>query len=162
MFMGHLALGCNVDLLPVYIGGTHAAMPKGAAFPRSRRIQARIGMPLCISDLRRLTAGMTQADSVREVSRLARQAVLALKDGGVLDLSKIKRLEETKKETTHPLVSLFGELEHKFKPQAVAKPVSFYFTLGNDSHAKWTVKIDAAYVDARSELTRLPSRLRRR
>jgi long-chain acyl-CoA synthetase len=40
----------------------------------------------------------------------------------------------------HPLVKLFAELEEKFDPSAVEKPVSYYFTLGNDELAKWTVK----------------------
>jgi long-chain acyl-CoA synthetase len=124
-------------------------MPKGATIPRSRKITARIGMPLCIHDLRRLTEGMTQADAVREVTRLARQAVLALKEGGVLDLSTITKGDAAMEEKAHPLVSLFGELQHKFKPQSVAKPVSFYFTLGNDQHAKWTVKIHPSHCEIR-------------
>jgi long-chain acyl-CoA synthetase len=37
-------------------------------------------------------------------------------------------------------VKLFAELEEKFDPSAVEKPVSYYFTLGNDELAKWTVK----------------------
>lgn len=141
--VGHLALGTDTDILPLFLGGTYAAMPKGAAIPRQRELTARIGMPLRIEDLRRLTAGMTQADAVRAVTRLARQAVLALRDGGMLDLARLERLEdEGAKEPEHPLVRLFGELEHKFKPAALDRAVSFYFTLGSDAHAKWTVKVD--------------------
>ena len=29
------------------------------------------------------------------------------------------------------------------------KPISFYFTLGGDAHAKWTVRVDAATCDIR-------------
>ena len=142
--VGHLALNTGTDILPVFLGGTFAAMPKGAVVPRQRAIAARIGMPLEIAHLRRLTEGMTQADAVRAVTRLARDAVLALRDGTMLDLSKVEKLEDggARKEPEHPLVRLFGELEHKFKPAAVDRPVSFYFTLGNDEHAKWTVKVD--------------------
>jgi long-chain acyl-CoA synthetase len=126
----------------MFLGGTYAALPKGAAVPRQRAISARIGMPLRIEDLRRLTMGMTQADAVREVTRLARQAVLALREGNMLDLSTVERSDEKQAEPEHPLVRLFAELGHKFKPAAVDRPVSFYFTLGNDAHAKWTVKVD--------------------
>ena len=34
--LGYLALRAEVGILPAYIGGTFASMPKGAALPRSR------------------------------------------------------------------------------------------------------------------------------
>jgi long-chain acyl-CoA synthetase len=139
--VGHLALGCRVDILPIYLGGTHASLPKGAYVPRSREITARIGLPLRIADLERLTQGMTRADAVREVTRLARLAVIELQKGSVLDLSKMQPGQKIDHDR-HPLVSLFEELQHKFKPRSVARPVSFYFTLGSDSHAKWTVRVE--------------------
>jgi long-chain acyl-CoA synthetase len=140
--VGQLALNQSVDILPIYLGGTHAAMPKGARIPLKRDISARIGPPLCIADLRRLTEGMNRADAAREVARLAREAVLALKDGTVLDLSKIEKGAPVVSERAHPLVELFSELEGKFKPGSTVKPISFYFTLGGDTMAKWTVKVD--------------------
>ncbi len=141
--VGHLALAHGVDILPVFLGGTYEAMPRGAVVPMRRRINARIGMPLRVSDLRRLTAGKTPAEAAREVARLAREAVLALKEGGVLDLSKMGSAEEAGRDKgPHPLVALFQELETKFKPGAVDKAVSFYFTLGADEHSKWTLRVD--------------------
>jgi long-chain acyl-CoA synthetase len=142
--VGQLALNQSVDILPIFLGGTHAAMPKGARIPTKREISARIGPPLCIADLRRLTEGMNRADAAREVARLAREAVLALKDGGVLDLSKVEKGAPVVSERAHPLVELFSELEGKFKPGSAKKPISFYFTLGGDNMAKWTVKVDDA------------------
>ncbi len=140
--VGHLALTHGVDILPIFLGGTHAAMPKGSRLPTKREIVARIGPPLSVADMRRLTAGMTPQDAAREVGRLAREAVLALRDGKVLDLSRASKneLEGTRE---HPLVGVFHELGEKFKKENVARPVSFYFTLGGDAFAKWTVKIDA-------------------
>jgi len=137
--VGHLALHHGVDILPIYLGGTYEAMPKGAPLPIKREIVARIGLPLAIADLRRLTAGKTSAEAAREVARMAREAVLALRDGGLLDLSKVGNAEETRAPDKHPIVSLFEELETKFKPGSVDRSVSFYFTLGNDEHAKWTL-----------------------
>jgi long-chain acyl-CoA synthetase len=46
------------------------------------------------------------------------------------------------KKKDHPLVTLFTELGTKFKPGSTERPISFYFTLGGDAHAKWTVKVD--------------------
>jgi long-chain acyl-CoA synthetase len=62
-----------------------------------------------------------------------------LRDGRVLDLSQG---EPSQEDIKHPLVSLFEELEGKFVPGAVDKPVSFYFTLGSDDLSKWTLRID--------------------
>src|SRR5207253_3559443 len=97
--------------------------------------------PLRIADLRKLTEGKSSSDAAREVARLAREALVALRDGRVLDLS---RGEEPREDIKHPLVTLFEELEEKFLPGAVDKPVSFYFTLGSDELSKWTLRIDPA------------------
>jgi long-chain acyl-CoA synthetase len=145
--LGHLSLTYGVDILPVHISGTRESMPKGSRLPSSRDIVARIGTPLTVSELRRLTVGMTPADASREVSRLAQQAVVLLGSGDMLDLSQLSREEGGKPKSAapkreHPLVTLFAELESKFKPGTVERPISFYFTLGGDPLAKWTVKVD--------------------
>jgi long-chain acyl-CoA synthetase len=146
--LGHLALTYGVDILPVYLGGTHEAMPKGQKLPSSRSLVARIGPPLAVDDLRRLTRSMSAADAAREVSRLAQRAVVALRAGDVLDLAQSEsnspdasgRHAPTPQK--HPLAVLFAELESKFKPGTVERPISYYFTLGGDPLAKWTVKVD--------------------
>ena len=140
--VGHLALVHGVDILPVFLGGTHAAMPKGAPLPLKRDLLARIGPPLAVADLRRFTTGMAPADAAREVARIARSAVLALAESKVLDLAAAAGREELAPEPEHPLVKLFGELEGKFKAGSVDKSVSYYVTLGNDELAKWTVRVD--------------------
>ncbi|MCL2724111.1 MAG: AMP-binding protein [Polyangiaceae bacterium] len=137
--LGHLALTYGVDILPMYLGGTREAMPKGGKIPLKREIYARIGPVLAMSDMRRLTQGLSHADAAREVAKLAHRAVVALKDGSMLDPSRMTSLKERTGPTEDPLVSLFAELETKFQPEAVDKPVSFYFTLGNSNTAKWTV-----------------------
>jgi long-chain acyl-CoA synthetase len=142
--VGYLALTHNVDILPLYLGGTYSSLKKGAMIPTSRDIEARIGPPLEMRELRRLTAGMTSSDAARAIAKVAQYAVVALKEGRVLDLARIKNLDELEGKKPHPLVTLFEELEGKFKPGQVPGPVSFYFTLGNDALAKWTVKIDPA------------------
>jgi len=141
--VGYLALTHAVDILPVFLGGTFESMKKGAILPTRRNIVARIGPPLTVTDMRRLTAGMNAQDAAREVARLVRQAVLALSDGKVLDLAR-SSASDLKKEREHPLVGVFSELEERFVPGQVEKSVSFYFTLGGDAFAKWTVLIDPA------------------
>jgi long-chain acyl-CoA synthetase len=139
--LGHLALTYGVDIRPVYLGGTREAMPKGSKIPMKRDLHARIGPPITITDMRRLTKGLTAADASREVSKLARRAVQALKDGTILDCTRLASLEEKSAPKEHPLVTLFAELERKFAKDSVERPTSFYFTLGNDALAKWTVLV---------------------
>jgi long-chain acyl-CoA synthetase len=102
-----------------------------------------------MADLRRLTEGMTPGDAAREVARIAREAVLALSEGLVLDLSTAERREQLAPEREHPLVKLFGELESKFRPGEVEKSVSYYVSLGNDELAKWTVRVDGKACEVR-------------
>jgi long-chain acyl-CoA synthetase len=170
--LGHLALTYAVDILPLFLEGTREAMPKGQKIPMRRDIVARIGPPLLVADMRRLTRGMTPADAAREVARLAREAVVALRSRDILDLStRGHETEDGSRELparsgegtrasggsspgsrpprAHPLVTLFAELESKFKPGVVPKPLSFYFTLGGDPLAKWTVKVDASRCEIR-------------
>src|SRR6185369_12828954 len=109
--------------------------------PLSRELEARIGPPITVTDMRRLTKGLSPGDAAREVAKLAHRAVSALKAGTILDVSRLQVLEEDKEPKEHPLVTLFAELEGKFQKDAVDKPVSFYFTLGNDAQAKWTVVV---------------------
>ncbi|MGA7118587.1 MAG: SCP2 sterol-binding domain-containing protein, partial [Polyangiaceae bacterium] len=146
--VGHLALAHGVDLLPLFLGGTHAAMPKGAKLPTKRELLARIGPPLCAADLRRLTGGLPPLDAAREASQIARAAVLALSEGKVLDLASAEG-RQAPESSEHPLVRLFGELESKFRAGEVEKPLSYYVSLGNDELAKWTVRVDAQACDVR-------------
>jgi long-chain acyl-CoA synthetase len=147
--VGHLALTHGVDILPVYLGGTHTAMPRGAPVPTKREIVARIGPPLCVDHLRRLTEGLSPADAAREIARIARAAVLALGDGQVLDLATAKKRDELAPAREHPLIRLFAELEGKFRAGEVERPLSYYVSLGNDELAKWTVRVDARACDVR-------------
>jgi long-chain acyl-CoA synthetase len=139
--VGHLALTYEKDILPVWLGGTHSAMPKGSSLPKGRAIKARIGLPFTVAQMRRLTVGLTSADASREVARLARKAITELEAGRVLDFAALEPADRTKPAVVeeHPLVRLFADLEKKFDAKAVKKPLSFYFTLGNDNFAKWTV-----------------------
>jgi long-chain acyl-CoA synthetase len=148
-FVGHLALVHRIDILPIYLGGTHAAMPKGAVVPMRREVFARIGLPLCIDDLERRTAGMTSAGAAREVARIAQVAVTALGQGQVLDLSRAGRRLDFASEGEHPMVRLFSELEGKFRAGETERPVSYYVTLGSDDLAKWTVRVDSRECEVR-------------
>ncbi len=142
--IGHLALGHNVDILPVYIGGTFEAMRKGSKIPTKRDIIARIGKPLRVEDLRRLTEGMKLSAACRKIAELTERAVRELREGRILDLAELsdgEQLPAAPSET--PLQKLFRDLEIRFKQDRVEKPLTFYFTLGSGNDEKWTLKVDA-------------------
>ncbi len=139
--IGHLALRHEIDILPVHLGGTFEAWSRDAKVPTRRDVSARIGPPLAIADLRRLTEGLRPIEAARRVAQLAQRAIETLHDGSALDLATLEPEGLATATRVHPLVRLFDELEKRFQPGAIDAPVSFYFTLGTEPEAKWTVRV---------------------
>jgi long-chain acyl-CoA synthetase len=80
--IGYLALSNKVDVLPMYLDGTHDALPKGSLLPQSRQIAAHVG-PLCTyEELKRASEGMAKSEAYREASRLVEVAVRRLAPEG--------------------------------------------------------------------------------
>ncbi len=82
--LGYLALTYGADILPMYLDGTYEALPKGSILPKSTHLGVRIGPALRVPDLRSLTHGMARSESYRRVTRLAEDAVKALREKKVL------------------------------------------------------------------------------
>jgi long-chain acyl-CoA synthetase len=140
--VGHLALHHKVDILPIWLGGTHRALPKGSTVPKDRRVEARIGAPLEVREMQRLTAGLSTAEASRIITRLAQRAVVMLSQGTVLDTRELSA--EAVRESLPPpepesLEPIFRELEQRFKAGSVGQPISFYFSLGDTE--RWTVRV---------------------
>jgi long-chain acyl-CoA synthetase len=140
--VGHLALHHKVDILPIFLGGTHTALPKGSTLPKNRDVEARIGAPLEASEMARLTAGLSSAEASRIITRLAQRAVVLLSQGKILDTRELSA--ESVRESLPPpepegLESVFRELESRFKAGSVQQPISFYFSLGDAE--RWTVRV---------------------
>ncbi|MGC8744098.1 MAG: AMP-binding protein [Verrucomicrobiia bacterium] len=51
--IGVLAIELDTPIVPVYLSGTYAALPKGRIIPRSGRIEVRFGKPVDFSDLKK-------------------------------------------------------------------------------------------------------------
>jgi 1-acyl-sn-glycerol-3-phosphate acyltransferase len=74
--IGLLAAGRDIPVVPCHLAGTHAALPKGAWFPRPKAVRLRIGAP-------RFYAHMPATKESRtHICRELRQAVMALGHGG--------------------------------------------------------------------------------
>ncbi len=136
--VGQLAVQAGVDILPVWVGGTHLALPKHARLLRRRDVKVRIGPPLALSEFDRLTRGFTMAEKARAIAKLSEQAVRELSRGRVLDLADLESVQVDREEKPDGLAEVFAELRERFQAGAVEKPVSYYFSLGED---RWTVKI---------------------
>ncbi len=78
---GYLALGFNVDILPVYLHGTYDALPKGAWWPKFEHLEVRIGPVLELGALREKVKGLAKSEGYRLVTRMAEESVRALKEG---------------------------------------------------------------------------------
>ena len=137
--MGHLALRHSVDILPVFLEGTDRALPKGSAFPKTRQIEARIGPPLSILQLREVTQGLTSAEASRVVSRIAHRAMQSLERGAPLDLSEIDvdEIRRTEAPEDLGLAPVFDEMRERFVPGSIDGPLSYYFSLGDE---RWSVR----------------------
>ncbi len=78
---GYLALTFGVDILPVYLQGTHRALPKGAWWPKFDELEVRIGPVLELGKLRETVKGLAKSEGYRMLTRMAEESVRALKDG---------------------------------------------------------------------------------
>ncbi|MCC6214227.1 MAG: AMP-binding protein [Polyangiaceae bacterium] len=146
--VGHLALSAGADVLPVWLGGTHLALPKGALVLRRRDVTARIGPPLLHADLVRLTRDLGRTEASRAVARLVRRAVVELSRGRVLDASRLEPGDLREDQRPETLDGVFRELQTRFVPGAIDRAVSFYFALGD--RERWSVRVDATGCEVRA------------
>jgi len=78
--LGYLALTNQVDVLPMYLEGTHDAMPKGALLPTKRDIAARIGPVITYELLKQRTEKLSRSEAYRTASAVVEEAVVCLRD----------------------------------------------------------------------------------
>ena len=81
---GYLSLTFGVDILPMYLGGTFDALPKGATLPRRGKLKVHIGAPLSVDYLRFKVKGLARSDRYRVVTAMAEAAVKGLREGKVI------------------------------------------------------------------------------
>jgi long-chain acyl-CoA synthetase len=121
-------------------------LPKGSALPRNRELEARIGKPLLVDEIREVTQGLNPSDASRVVARIAFQAVQSLSRGQTMELSDVDvaAIRRTEIPQEEGLGGVFEELRERFVPGAVAEPLSYYFSLGDE---RWTVRATKAEIE---------------
>jgi long-chain acyl-CoA synthetase len=77
--IGSMAMATGKPVLPIYLSGTHAAMPKGGTlWPRQRQIGATVGPAIPAELLLELGAGLPKQAATRLATRCVELAVRAL------------------------------------------------------------------------------------
>ncbi len=148
--VGKLALEAEVDILPIWLEGTHNVLPKGSFFPRGRKVEVRIGPPIPISRLKKALADRRPADAARTVTSLAQHAVSALRDGRVFDPESDDLLAPPKVEGPRDIQAAFHSLRERLASDRVQRPMSWYFSLGDATGPRFTVTVDADGCDVRA------------
>ena len=75
--IGALVERADASVVPVYIDGTFAAMPRGASWPRPRRVRLRFGSALGAKGLMR---SLSSADRPKGIAAKIRESVAKLRD----------------------------------------------------------------------------------
>jgi long-chain acyl-CoA synthetase len=66
--ISYLALNNQCGILPMYLAGTHGAMPKGSFLPRRKAIAAHIGPFLSAPAVRKLGEGLSRSEAYKAVA----------------------------------------------------------------------------------------------
>ncbi|HYV00355.1 MAG TPA: AMP-binding protein [Pyrinomonadaceae bacterium] len=100
--IGYLALHTGVGILPVYLEGTHDAMPKGSNIIKNRKVGARIGHYLESADLEAMTKGLPRAEAYRLIAARVKHEVENLRDQArrPFDAKELRRLWKAERKRT--------------------------------------------------------------
>ncbi|PWT87527.1 MAG: AMP-dependent synthetase [Acidobacteria bacterium] len=79
--LGYLGMRTHRGILPIYLGGTFDAMPKGSNYPKSAKISANIAPLLAYDDLAKLVEGIHKNDAYRLITSLVQRVVEQMRDG---------------------------------------------------------------------------------
>ncbi|MEZ4462009.1 MAG: AMP-binding protein [bacterium] len=132
--LGYLASTQKVNILPVWIEGTHRALPKGRPLPSptSRKLEVRIGQTIDIFDVMARAGDKKNNELWDFVSEQAYQAIADLRDAG-----------QPKRRVGEELTPIFEALTSKFEKDQIDQKVTYYWSLGNADDQKWTVEVTA-------------------
>ena len=141
--IGTLVMTHKIDVLPMWLGGVHKVLPKGASVPRGRKVETRIGVPLQFARLEERVEGMKRTDAYRTIAKITQQSVEVLRDGSLLDLEAPEPSFPTKANGKSTLAVLMDDLQGQYVTGVVEKPVSFYFSISDAKDSKWNLVMEA-------------------
>ncbi|MEL6184330.1 MAG: lysophospholipid acyltransferase family protein, partial [Myxococcota bacterium] len=99
--IGWLSLHERVDVLPMWLGGTHDALPVGSRLPKARKLEVRIGDPVDFRKMLKRTEGMSRSAAYRFVTREVERRVRALAGLPPLPEPEDPQAPESREEQPH-------------------------------------------------------------
>ena len=103
--LGYLALANKIDVVPMYLEGTHDALPKGSLVPKNRDIAAHIGPLVTHERLKEATQGLSRSDAYREASRLVELEVRKLAPKGSINRTPMAAVKEQRVSASSVMVT---------------------------------------------------------
>ncbi|MBI2377744.1 MAG: AMP-binding protein [Deltaproteobacteria bacterium] len=76
--IGYLALSEGIDVVPMFLGGTHDALPVGASVPKGRKLFVKIGPPILVEELAAASKGWPRSLVYKKLALDVEHAVRAL------------------------------------------------------------------------------------
>lgn len=76
--IGYLAMSNGCGILPMYLGGTHDAMPKGAYLPKRQEVVAKVGPFQSHEALVKMSKGLKRSDAYRNIAYRMEETVRAM------------------------------------------------------------------------------------
>ena len=76
--------------------GNYEALPRGTHIPNmnARDLEAHIGPPLEAKHMARLTSSLRNVERARKATEIIRRAIVALSEGRMLELARVRSLDE--------------------------------------------------------------------
>ena len=145
--MGQLAIETNVDILPMHLGGTFDAMPKGAVVPKKRDLTVRIGAPIRLKDVVSHLDGYSVPQQARIVTKMAEMCVGELKEHRVLHANEetvkkaIQMVAIQQKVQKSVTEQILDELERRYDPTRIKKPSKWALVLNGKGGPRYTLEI---------------------
>lgn len=151
--MGQLSLETLVDVLPMHLGGTFEAMPKGAVVPQKRDLNVRIGAPIRVRQILPWMQGLNVPQQSRVITMLAQKCVAELKVDRVLYITEevvkgvIEELFPTDPANVLPVKSLteeiLDELARRYDSERVNKRTTWQLNFNGKGGPRYMVEVNA-------------------
>ena len=139
--VGYLQRRTGLPVLPLYIKGTHRALPKGKSLPKiGRTLSVKIGSLIEADRFDVRCDEKRRHEQYQEATNVCREAIESLRDGYPYPWEA--RADRAELEGLSSSESLMMELESRYDIANFSEPITWYFSLGDRADDKWTLSVD--------------------
>jgi long-chain acyl-CoA synthetase len=140
--LGYLVLKARIGVLPIWLEGTHRALPKGASVLRSRELGARIGRFIPHEELAAVARGLNRHEAYKAIGAYVRAAVERLRDGAADLPAEARREIATPPEAPESRARrLLCSLPARHKPGRITQAKHFYVKFGEGQDDRYTIAL---------------------